>query len=112
MSRYWSWLNFNVANNKTNTKRGDDDDLNFWIRDALLEDDLHAGEQLLSTGNDLFRWQEESVETGVPQLGGEGVTSSETASVPIVTGSGGGVLKNRKVLLNWFELNWIELALR
>ncbi len=100
MSRYWSWLNFNVANDKTNTKRGDDDDdddgdddLNFWIRDTLLEDDLHAGEQLLSTGNDLFRRQEESVETGVPQLGGERVTSSETASVPIVTGSGGGVLK-------------------
>ena len=104
MSRYWSWLNFNVANNKTKTKRGDDD-LNFWIRDALLEDDLHAGEQLLSTGNDLFRWQEESVETGVPQLGGEGVTSSETASVPIVTGSGGGVLKNRKIVV---QLNWID----
>ncbi len=90
-------MNFNVANDKTNTKRGDDDDddddLNFRVRDALLEDDLHAGEQLLSTGNDLFRWQEESVETGVPQLGGEGVTSSETTSVPIVTGSGGGVLK-------------------
>ena len=98
MSRYWSWLNFNVANNKTNTKRGDDD-LNFWIRDTLLEDDLHASEQLLSTGNDLFRWQEEPVETGVPQLGGEGVTSSETASVPIVTGSGGGVLENRKIVV-------------
>lgn len=61
------------------------------IGDALLEDDPHSGEQLLSGRNDLAWGQEESVETGVPELGREGVPGVQHSAVPVVTGAGSRV---------------------
>ena len=55
-----------------------------------VNDDLEGRPNLLSALNDLLLWQLEAVVSGVPQLGGEGVSHSQ-GLVPVVRSSGGRV---------------------